>query len=194
MGIFSGIANTIKRGEIKKFLQRLNGEPNDKLAERLLMIYSTRDIRLFPSAAQEAHFRTLGMSDHTIDSESIFIYHYQKGNEVPIIDLMEKAQRAGNNGLWSSLNMHFYTNLATSYDGYERLIRDMWDKLFQGASSIQSVYQRIFPDDALPNNRDISKKAFLENPRVITPHFFLADSPITKELDARRSVTNSLGL
>jgi hypothetical protein len=84
--------------------------------------------------------------------------------------------------------MHFYTNLATSQEGYDRLIRDMWDKLFRGSAGIKAVYRRLFPDDALPSNRDLPKHAFLEDPRLITPHFFLADSKITRELDTRRAV------
>jgi hypothetical protein len=194
MRIFSGLANSIKRNEIKKFIGKLESESNDRMAERLLMVYSTRDIRLFPNPAQEARFRERGLVGEDIDHCAIYVYHYQKGNEVPILEMMELAQRSQNQGLWSSLNMHFYTNLAVSYSGYDALIRDMWNNLFRGSANLPTVYKKIFPDNALPDNRDISKKAYLENPRAITPHFFLSDSPITKELDKRQNLANQLGL
>lgn len=194
MPFLSGVANSFQRKEVSKFLRLLDREPVEKLSERLIMLYWTRSVCLFPTPSQRAQLHSMGIPDAAIEAGAIFVYHYQKGNEVPLIELMQEAQRTKNRELWTSLNMHFYTNLATSYDGYDQLIRDMWNKLFAGAATVKSVYQRIFPDDALPEGRDIPKCVFLDNPRTITPHFFLTNSPISRELDERRALGVRLGI
>ncbi len=194
MPLLSGIVNSLKRREISKFVQTLMQEPIPKLADRLILLYLSRGIPIFPTPADLQRFRSMGMTEADVEPHSIYVLHYQKGNEVALIQMMEAAERKGDRALWSALNMHCHTNLATSYDGYDTLIRAMWDRLLKGADEVEGTWYRKSPDHAVPDSPGLTGSAFLKNPRTITPHFLLPDSPISRQLEERRKLAQAFGI
>ena len=84
--------------------------------------------------------------------------------------------------------------MATAHEGYGELVKEMWNTLFEAASIIENVfheYRRASPDrEQLDANirtaeqarPDLSLEKFLKDPRTLTPHFLLVDSPITKHI------------
>lgn len=186
------IIHFFKKRELNKFVEKLSYEPENVLAESLIALYGTRDCRLSPD---ENFIETLRLTSETeeqfkdtVESMSIRIFHYQPGHEVPLLILMDIAERKGQKGLRSAFHIHLYTNLATTHSGYLESVRKMWEHLFKGASELPAAYKKMFPDDILPDNSDIKKKDFLENPRLIIPHFLLPDSPITQEIANKKEL------
>ena len=184
MGLFDSFFKNSQKKEIQKFVEKLRLEPKDKKAERLILLYMTGQIKLYPDQHMEQELKSTGMSDEVIKEGVIRIYHYNKGNEVPIMELQDAYLQMGREGkvIWQSLNIQFYTNLAVSYDEYNEIITEMWNVLLMGSSAVPSMFEYFFQDDLEFNSMcefisikeddfNIDRKEFFDSPEKILPHF-----------------------
>ena len=184
MGLFASFIKNRQKKEIQKFVEKIRLEPKDKKAERLILLYMTGQVKLYPDPHMEQKLKSTGMSDEVIKEGIIRIYHYNKGSEVPIMELQDAYLKMGQAGkvMWQSLNIHFYTSLAVSYDEYNEIITEMWNLLIMGSSAVPSKFEYIFQDDSEFHNMctflsikegdfNIDREVFFDNPERILPHF-----------------------
>ncbi len=184
MGLIDSFFKNRQQKEIQKFVEKLRLEPKDKKAERLILLYMTGQVKLYPDPHMEQKLKSTGMSDEIIKLGTIRICHYNKGSEVPIMELqdaylkMEKEKIV----IWQSLNIHFYTSLAVSYNEYNKIITEMWNLLMMGSSAVPSKFEYLFRDDfefevicrllsIKEGDFNIDREVFFDNPERILPHF-----------------------
>ena len=195
MGLLDGWAHRQKKKEIKDFVEKLKISPKEDSANFLVMTYLTSAHPLIPSKTHAAKLIADGSADpEFIEYITLRILHYNPANQTPLIELRQAARESGNVLLAVAIKIHDFTNMATAHEGYDELVKEMWSTLFEAAQIVESTfheYRRTSPDrERLDANirtaeqarPDLPLERFLKDPRTLTPHFLLVDSPITKHI------------
>jgi hypothetical protein len=195
MGLLTGWAHRQKKKEVKEFVEKLKNSPKEDSANFLIMAYLTSAHPVIPSKTLSAKLIADGSADlQHIEYITLRILHYNPANQTPLIGLREAARETGDILLAVAMAIHEYTNYATAHEGYDELVKEMWNALFEAADKVESTFhqlRRISPDQGRLDSNirtveqarpDIPLERFLKDPRTITPHFLLRDSPITKHI------------
>jgi hypothetical protein len=195
MGLLEGWAHRQKKKEIKDFVEKLKSSPKEDSANFLIMAYLTSAHPVIPSKTLSAKLIADGSADpQFIESITLRILHYNPANQTPLIDLRQAARETGDILLAVAMAIHEYTNYATAHEGYDELVKEMWNTLFEAESIVENAfheYRRTSPDrERLDANirtveqarPDLPLEKFIKDPRTLTPHFLLVDSPITKHI------------
>jgi hypothetical protein len=193
MSFFEKMAVRSTRKEAEHFARKLQTGPREDKVAFLLMAYSTRGLWLSPDERGYAEMKRMGISDEVINMHAVRVYHYQKGSVVGINELMKAAESAQQPTLVLGLKVHYFTSLSLTYNELRPAVEELWNTMFEGAADLPDKSEiPDMPAEAL--SRDVTLDAFYAEPRSITPHFFVPDHPLTKEIEQRRLRMLKMGI
>jgi hypothetical protein len=201
MGIFSGIAGHFAHRAMKKevqgFIEWLRSIPLEERARLLILVYASSGQQVVPTEEFCDRAIARGFHPDLIDAQILRTRDYNSANQTVLMEWLEAAMKAENAPLVLSLKVHTYTNLATSYpEEYGDVVRTLWHTLFEASHLVKSQFPKMqaqIPEGGrvemvacitafayVPHG--INLEDFLQNPKLLTPHFLVPDSPVTKRI------------
>jgi hypothetical protein len=186
MGIFSFFAHRTSKKDLRDIIAWVKNMNPDQRAGVLFFTWLTRGINLAEISGNPDIF--------------IPIYHYSRGNEVPIIDIINTFKTQNNSRMLNGVKVHFSTNLAVSYphEGYSPLVREMWSELFSNHTDLNEViteFRELLENqsiEALIQNNDVSLGNFIKKPKDIMPHFLVVGHPLSIKLLEENKIASEL--
>ena len=194
MGLINWYVHKQKKKFFRNFIGVLKTMPAEEKASMLVLAYTYSGLPTVPTEEFKQRAIARGYDPKFIEFMSRKIVHYHPANQTPILDYKEEAERTGDVAQTLALTIHDFTNMATAYEGYTELVKEMWEVLFKGAQQVKLLHQMkagagqdterylASMKTVQDTRRDLPFETFLENPRTLTPHFLLMDSPITKHI------------
>jgi hypothetical protein len=178
--MFGWLAHKSSKKKIEQNTAWYREKRPDQRANILFWIWATRGIDLAPGT-------------------SLFAFHYLKGAESPLTDYI-KILGGSDPAIDAAIHHHFFTNLAVTYpdEGYRPLVRTLWDEVFANISELREIASENamaisqHPFSEWIENDQISQDEFLDDPKVIMPHFFVPGHPLSVQLLENGKISSSI--
>ena len=72
-------------------------------------------------------------------------------------------------------------------------VKKLWEIVMQGSSEVRDVYEEVLSNEEFPSCLDVPLDQFLDNPRLILPHYMVVDSPAKRQIENRKKAARSMG-
>jgi len=176
------VAKKIVKNKIEKQIAQFRDDDELSLAKVIVTVFSTSECRLLPTPEQFEMFQKDGLTDEQIEDITVCPYHYLKGSHTLFKPLMDYALRDRNTGLYMGLSVHYYTSLSVFYPDLESLMKELWEAMFQGENHVKKAFSSIWGGKNEGERVYLKTEDFLQDPRKLTPHFWIPDHPVTKKV------------